>query len=103
MIDYFYLLDYESDNDTCLCMVETEPAAAADLAIENLDDIVILEDVVKLKKWFPRYDMRKCFEALTENDLDYHSAYNTLFSRNAKELQDRSRRSKRKRDAEAPV
>ena len=101
MIDYFYLLDYRSNSDTDICLVVTEPAAAADLAIEDVEDPVTLEDVLRLKKRFPQYNLRKCFEALTEKDLDYDCACHTLFDRNAKEQRDRIDCSKRKRDAEA--
>ena len=98
MIDYFYLLDYRSNSDTDICLVVTEPAAAA---IEDVEDPVTLENVLRLKKRFPQYNLRKCFEALTEKDLDYDGAYHTLFDRNAKEQRDRVDCSKRKRDAEA--
>ena len=103
MIDYLYLLDYRSNSDTDICMVLTEPAAAANLAIEDVEDVETLEDIVRLKKGFPQYDVRKCFKALIENDFDYVGAHGTLFDGDAKEQRDRAYCSKRKRDAEAPV
>ena len=87
MIDYFYLLDYESDKDTGLYMVDTEPAAAADLAIEDIEDITTRSRTVILWQSFSQCDVRKCFEALTENGLDFNLAFRALdlVERNARE------------------
>ena len=88
MIDYFYLLDYESDKDTGLCMVVTEPAAAADLAIEDVKNTLTRESILTLQNHFPQYDVRKCLDALRQNAFDYLRAYHTLVNRNAKEKKD---------------
>lgn len=83
MIDYFYLLDYESDKDTGLRIAETEAVAAADFTIE---DDETREHVMRLHDCFPQYDMRDCFDTLTRRDLNYNEAYNTLCRRNMEML-----------------
>ena len=88
MIDYFYLLNYESDEDTGLRIMETEPPAAAYLALEDVQNFQTLESTLRLHFWFPQYDVRKCLEALTENDFDFEGAYYTLANREAKEEED---------------
>ena len=92
MIDYFYLLDYESDEDTGLPIVGTEPMPEADLAIENVEDRVTRGRIRMLQECFPQYDVRDCFEVLTRHDLDYNRAYNILNYRHG---------GKKKRSAEA--
>ena len=88
MIDYLYLLDYESDKDTSLRTVETEPAAAADLAIEDVEDIGTRDKVILLQQFFPQYNVRECLEALRQNAFDCSRAYYSLVDRNAKEKKD---------------
>ena len=84
MIDYLYLLDYESDEDTGLCVVEIEPAAEADFAIEDVEDSETRDHIWALHRCFPQYGLRECFQALTTNHLDFSSAYDTLCYRNAR-------------------
>ena len=88
MIDYFYLLDYRSNTDTDIYMMETEPAAAAYLALEDVKNLQTLESIMRLHICFPQYNVRKCFEALTEKDWNYNDAYDTLEDLNAKEKKD---------------
>ena len=87
MIDYFYLLDYESDKDTGLYMADTELAAAGELTLDDIEDSTRRVDTVMLRRFFPQYGVRKCFDALTENGLDLKCAYSALalVDRNAKE------------------
>ena len=69
-------------------MVKKEPVAAADLAIEDVPNIKTRKNILVLQKRFPQYDVRKCLEALTENEYDLSDAYYTLVDRNAKEKED---------------
>ena len=101
MIDYLYLLDYESDEDTGLPKVGTEPAAAADLAIEDIKDSGTRTNIRKLQKYFPQCNVRECSQALVENGLDYLGAYDTLYYRNTTESPARAYGGKKKHSAEA--
>ena len=100
MIDYLYLLDYESDKDTGLCMVETEPAAAADLAIEDVEDAETRQWVKSFRRMFPECDVRECLEVMTKNSHNHFRAFDTLYYRHFRKQHDQAYCGKIKEDTE---
>ena len=105
MIDYLYLLDYGSDKDTGLRIGETEPAAAADRATEDVD-VPETEHLMSLHRRFPHlyYDAREGLETLTScgvKNCNYDEAWHSPFRRNASGQPGRAHRGKNKKGAEA--
>lgn len=77
MLDYFYVLDYESDEDAGLSMVETDGTGstpATDLTIHD----VIRGMVMRLQRALIYRCERECLEALTENNFSYDDALLSL-------------------------
>ena len=81
MLNYFYLLDYESDKDTGLYITETDRAAhptATDLAIDHIEDPQTRDKIMRLRQTFPHFGVQVCLEALTQKNLDYDGAVHSL-------------------------
>lgn len=80
MLDYFYLLDYGSDKDTGLCVVEANkdmnPTAPV-IFINGLTD-KNRWDLLKIQRRFPQFRVRECLETLTENHYDCARALRSM-------------------------
>ena len=75
MIDYFYLLDYESDKDRDL---NCASPADADLAIDGITNLGTRHKIAGLQQEVPHVGVRKCYQALAQNDFDYEAALLSL-------------------------
>ena len=70
-IDYFYLLDYKSVKDRDL---NCASPADTDLAIDEITNLGTRNKIMGLQQEVPRFAVRECFQALTENGFDYRAA-----------------------------
>ena len=86
MLEYFYLLDYEPDKESGPCIVETARAshpAATDLAIDEVEDPRVRDNIMRLQQWLPHHGVRACLEALTQNNLNYDYTLHSLILQDA--------------------
>ena len=74
MIDYFYLLDYESQDRYLDC----ECPAPTDLAIDEVEEGDTRDAVVELQEDLPGSGVRECLQALEESYFNYTAAYDLL-------------------------
>ena len=81
MIDYLYLLDYEFNKDTGLCLVETEHgtcAKAPKIGIDGIKDIRTRANVSHLQLCFPHYGVPMCLKALSDSKYSFWGAMEAL-------------------------
>lgn len=105
MLEYFYLLDYESDKESGLCIVETDRAshsAATDLAIDEVEDPHVRDNIMRLQDWLPHHGVRACLEALTQNNLNYNHTLHELISQDANDRAIEAKFGQFKKSTESP-
>ena len=81
MLNYFYLLDYESDKDMDLYITGPDRAAhptATDLAIDQVEGPQTRDKIMRLRQTFPHFGVQVCLEALIQKNLDYDGAVHSL-------------------------
>lgn len=105
MLEYFYLLDYESDKESGLCIVETDRAshpAATDLAIDEVEGPLVRDSIMRLQDWLPHHGVRACLEALTQNNFNYNYTLHKLILQDANDRAIKANFGQFKKSTESP-
>ena len=78
MLDYLYLLDYESDENTGLCIASTylksiEQVLNTDVEYDEKLDFQMCVKIMRLQSVLSYYEVTPpmCYEALNQNNQDY--------------------------------